>query len=287
VDTPIQHVTWAPHHGMAQRHWEVLRRYAGSRRVYLLLRGAPPAAIPWIERAFPPRPYELGFLDVDPASGLLLAEWEAHRVRVFAHGHYVLTPVNAELAHGAASGGAAVDVAIDPAGAAPGRGPPLNPFLAVNPRQAPLPVVFRERWARAGVVVDRRSQRPFTGAYDLLAVVGEGDGFHQPQSVGTAANAAAPLGWRRSSASGGATRFLAVVRHDLNRLIEGERVLDGTRGQPPGRGPSTAAASGTSPLENLLVFGPDGAVGLLRVPCGGWSRLQVRTVVAVAGRPQR
>jgi hypothetical protein len=276
VDTPTQHVTWGAHHGITQRHWGVFRRYAESSRVYLLIRGAPPAAIPWIERVFPPRPYELAFLDVEPGSGLLLAQREAQRVRVFAHGHYVLTSaVDAALPERAEVGGAAGVVAR----ASPGGGT-VGPFLGVNPRQAPLGVLFRDPWARAGVVVDRRTHRPFTAPYELLAVLGEDDEFHQLQAVGAAAKAAAPLGWRRGSDSGAAVPFVALVRQDLNGLIEGERVLDGTRPRPPGPGTSGGGAAGRGGMEELLVFRPDGLVSLLRTRSGGWSRVAVRTVVA-------
>jgi hypothetical protein len=278
-DTPVQQITWAATHGIAQRHWDVFRRYAELSHVYLLMRAGQPAAIPWIERAFPPRPYELGFLEVDPTVGLLLARGGARRVRVFAHGHYVLTPAVGVVL---ASGRAAAETAAEaiPGDASGGEGIVGGPFLGLNPRQPPLRVLFRERWAQAGVVVDRRTHRPFTAGYDLLAVLGEGDEFHRLQNVGAAASGAAPLGWRLGPGNDASTRFLTLVRQDLNRKLEGERVLDGTRGDAPGPGSSTGEVSRAASLETIVVFRPDGAVGLLRTPPGGWARLGVERVMA-------
>lgn len=256
MDTPVQQVTWTPRYGLAQPHWDTVRRYAGVAHVYLLMRTGPAAAIPWIERGFPARPPDLGFLDIDADLGLVVVRWDAQRDRVFAHCHYVLTP-------------------------APSRGDASDgSFIGVNPRQPPLRFVFRERWARPGVVIDRRAHRPFTAGYDLLAVLGEGDEFHHFQTLGSAVAAAAPLGWQRGSNPDRSTRFVDQVRQDLNGLIPGDRVLDGTR--PPTRGPGL----GTSPTaradgyDQILVFRPDGGVGLLRAARGAWAGLEVRGLMA-------
>jgi hypothetical protein len=257
MDTPVQQVTWAARYGIAQRDWEAFSRYAGANHVYLLLRGGPAAAIPWIERGFPARPSGLSTLDVDGDLGLLVARGETQRHRVFAHCHYVLMP------------------AVPPRAQAHG-----GQFIGVNPRQPPLRVTFRERWARAGVVIDRRAHRPFTAGYELVAVIGEGDEFHHFQTLGSAVGAAAPLGWRRGPDPDRSTRFVDQVRQDLNGLLGSERVLDGTRGQA--RGPSSAGSAGSSAdvHDQIVIFRPDGGVGLLRSPAGAWSRLEVRVLVA-------
>jgi hypothetical protein len=38
MDTPVQQVTWAARYGIAQRHWDIIRRYAADRHVYVLIR---------------------------------------------------------------------------------------------------------------------------------------------------------------------------------------------------------------------------------------------------------
>jgi hypothetical protein len=255
MDTSVQQVTWTPRYGVAQRHWDGFRRYAGLAHVYLLIRTGPAAAIPWIERGFPARPTDLAFLDIDDDLGLVVVRRDAQRDRVFAHCHYVLTPASA------------------PGGVSEGS------FIGVNPRQPPLRVVFRERWARPGVVIDRRAHRPFTAGYDLLAVLGEGDEFHHFQTLGSAVAAAAPLGWIRGADPDRSTRFVDQVRQDLNGLVPGDRVLDGTRTPPRGPGPARSPTAGTDAYEQILVFRPDGGVGLLRAARGAWAGLEVRGLI--------
>jgi hypothetical protein len=255
MDTPVQQVTWAARYGIAQRHWDIIRRYAADRHVYVLIRAGLSTAIPWIERGFPTRPPDLAFLGLEPALGLVVAAGDAERDRVFAHGHYVLTSV---AVAGSGAGG---------------------PFIGVNPRQPPLGAIFREAWARDGVVIDRRAHRPFTAGYELLAVLGEGDEFHHDQTLESANSAAPPLGWRRGDDPTRGARFVDLVRQELNGVVEAGRVVDATD-------PHAGAGKGAPGQDRVVVFRPDGRVAMVTAPARAWARMQVGGLMA-ALRPGR
>jgi hypothetical protein len=117
-----------------------LASYAAGHKLYLFVRGGKQSAIPWIEARFPGKPMELGFLKVEPRTGLLWATSSDER-RVFQAGHLVL--------HRSRTGYRAVGANGMPA----------------STRE------YRDSWAGAGVVIDARSGLPFTSDYDLAAVI--------------------------------------------------------------------------------------------------------------------
>jgi len=151
VNTSMRKVGWSPEFGIAARHWTQIASYANNNRLYLFVRGGKQAAIPWIEARFPGKPMELGFLKVEPRTGLLWATASDER-RVFDARQLVLRRVGTSCR--------AVGAAGTPA----------------SPRE------YREPWAGPGVVIDTRSGLPFTSDYDLAAVI-PAQGFDYMQDV--------------------------------------------------------------------------------------------------------
>jgi hypothetical protein len=125
-----------------------------------------------------------------------------------------------------------------------------------------------------------------TAGYELVAVLGEDDQFHHLQTLGSMATAAA-LGWRRGGDAERSTRFVSRVRLDLNGLIEGHRVLERTL-QGPASASGGSAQPGAGAHDRVLVFRPDGGVGVLRSTAGTWAQMKVgRLMGALYPDPER
>lgn len=141
MNTSMRKIGWSPEFGIAARHWMQISRYASFQRLYLFVRGGKEAAIPWIEEGFPGKPMELGFLKVEPRTGLLWASTGEEQRQVFQASQLVLRRVGAAI-------------------------------RAVGETGTPAsPRVYHEPWAGAGVVIEARSGLPFTSDYDLAAVI--------------------------------------------------------------------------------------------------------------------
>ena len=186
--TPLEKVQWSAQYGIALRHWTRFASCAERNRLFLFVRGGKPTAIPWIELGFPGKPMELGFLKVEPRTGLLWATSAAERTRVFGTGNLVLDRVASAL-------------------------------RAVGPSGPAGPRVYTQPWAGAGVVIERQYGLPFTSDYDLAAVIPLDD-FDYIQDV-----AGVLIG--KSRTSGLAERVRAELNREFGsaRLLHGPQAL--------------------------------------------------------------
>lgn len=227
---------WEPRYGITRWHWSRISEYAASEGLYLLIRSGKESALRWIEADFPGKPMELGFLKVDAQLGLLVATDPDRVQRVYAAGHYVLAP----------------------------QSPPMGGFVASNPARGPLGRVFRQGWARAGVVIDRQTQLPFTSDYDLAAIIGASGHFN---AFGTMGSMAPGLpGTTMAGKHHFTNLYTEAHRHRLNALLGSKRFLHGTQVQY--FDDSTSNTFANSGHETILAFHPDRNVYRMLAPAG-------------------
>ena len=213
---------WSREHGIARAHWDAFLNYAFAKDYYVFIRGGKARAIDWIERGFPGKPMELGFLKVDPGLGLLKVVKTADHARVYALGHSVVK----EVGHGGTTEHAA--------------------FLHDQGR--PLSPADRD-WAEQGVVVDKVTGKPFTSDYDLWSVVDARD-FDYMATIGHD-----PLLGQPTEEGGKASHtswLVEEVRSDLNALLESRRFLHGAQVQ------FIAPEESQNDPERVVGFCPDG-----------------------------
>lgn len=242
---PGRDVSWAPDYGITSKHWREFSLYAFN-KYYLLVRAGKPAAIPWIEKGYPGKPRELGFLKIDRELGLLVAADPAQLTRVKDEGHFVLEPRKV----------------AGPTG-------PREQLVAMNKRGEELKDRIDQAWARRGVVIDAESHLPFTSDYDLAAVL-DAKRLNYEQTLGSIASPG-------NLTSG----LIERVRQDLNARFGSKRIQHGSQAQYQGdlasaKKKDEAHMPGES--EQIIAFGPDSRVKLFATGAD-WGAMQLRDML--------
>jgi len=220
-----KHTEWRPELGIAKGHWEAFSNYAFAKDYYVFIRGGKEEAIRFIERGFPGKPMELGFLKVDKDLGLLKAKDPGDRAQVFAFGHSIV--MEKEVA-GTKQ---------------------LAAFLYDEGR----PLAPGERdWVTSndeaeGVVIDKATRKPFTSDYDLWSVVDARE-FDYGSTIGSDALLGRTPGGKVSFTSS----LVEEVRRDLNALLGSARFLHGTQAQ------FVISQEAAAEPERIVGFCPDG-----------------------------
>lgn len=215
-----QRTEWRASLGIARSHWEAFAGYAFAKDYYVFIRGGKEASIPWIERDFPGKPMELGFLKVDKDLGLLKAKEPEQRLKVFALGHSVVMEKKD-------AGGAREMVA----------------FLHDEGR--PLGAGEQE-WAVPDVVIDKATRKPFTSDYDLWSVV-DARAFDYGSTIGSDPLLGKTPGGKVSFTSS----LVEEVRTELNALLNSKRFLHGSQVQ------FVATQEQANDPERIVGFCPD------------------------------
>jgi hypothetical protein len=192
---------WREDHGITHAHWEIFSSYAFAKDYYVFIRGGKAKAIKWIDLGFPGKPMELAFLKVDPDLGLLKVKEPLHYARVYALGHSVVKEKDL------------------------GSTRELVAFLHDQGR--PLAHGSSE-WAKAGVVIDQASGKPFTSDYDLWSVV-DARRFDYMATIGSDPLLGHPAGGRGKTSH--TSWLVEEVRTELNAVLEGKRFLHGSQAQ--------------------------------------------------------
>jgi hypothetical protein len=242
---PGRDVSWSADFGITSKHWREFSLYAFN-KYYLMVRTGKPAAIPWIEKGYPGKPRELGFVKIDRELGLLIAGEPEHERRVKDVGHFVL---EARKVTG-------------PTGA-------REQFVAVNKRGEELKERFDQSWARRGIVVDAETHLPFTSDYDLAAVL-DARRLNYEQTLGSI-----------SSPGNLTSALIEKVRSDLNARFGSKRIQHGSQAQYQGdlssaKQKDEAHMPGES--EQILAFCADSRVKLFSTG-GDWGAMQLRDML--------
>jgi hypothetical protein len=250
--------------GFTLGDWTVLKAAAVDNNTVLFFRSGKEAALPWIEKRFPPKPLTLK-VKVDREIGLLLAKDPSDKADVGRAGHWVLRKSSRSI------GGA---------------------FEAYNPSSPRDAVVsIDDDWAREDLVVHSQSRLPITSDYDLAAIVPQSGPYRFLPAGMTAGKAAAPGSLERPAAAGKAGLTEEILKKklaeisdprfgfsnpwvdqmtaELNRRLGDQRLMHGPQAlyAPPqmsnSKGPAlfdAQLANGSN--ETLIAFCPDNTVHL-------------------------
>jgi hypothetical protein len=242
---PGRDVSWAPDYGITSKHWRAVSLYAFN-KYYVMIRAGKAAAIPWIEKGYPAKPRELGFVKIDPEIGLLVATDPQKQASAKEVGHFVLEPRKI----------------TGPTGA-------RDQLVAVNKRGEELKERFDQSWARRGMIVDAESHLPFTSDYDLAAVI-DTKRFEYDDTIGSI-----PGKGNRTSV------FIEFVRSELNARFGSKRIQHGTQAQYEGDLASAKTKDNDhmpGEPERILAFCADSRVRLFSTGAD-WGSLQLTDMI--------